>query len=142
MIAQLPLTQIFTRLRDRADKIVVDTPACATVADALMLAPYADCVVQVIGVGEVEPEFVRDASAALRAAAGSRLCFMMNRVPRDHSQKHRARYSWRRPGDAVELSALTEGMVRPRLPSADASGGRSAGFSPMDAPANDEELGD
>ncbi|MDE2125848.1 MAG: polysaccharide biosynthesis tyrosine autokinase [Armatimonadetes bacterium] len=142
MIAQLPLTQVFTRLRDRADKIVVDTPACATVADALMLAPYADCVVQVIGVGEVEPEFVRDASAALRAAAGNRLCFMMNRVPRDHAQKDRARYAWRRPGDATEVSVLAAGAPRPRLPSADGADLNTSGYSRMDERSHDEELGD
>jgi len=52
------------------------------VADALLLAPHADCVLYVVGVGMVGSETVRHTAAALAAASPKMLAYFVNRVPR------------------------------------------------------------
>jgi Mrp family chromosome partitioning ATPase len=61
-----------------ADMVVIDTPAAALVADALHIAPFADCILQVIGAGKVTEGMARDTIASIDAAAPNRMLFIVN----------------------------------------------------------------
>ena len=62
--------------------VIIDSPPAAVVADALLIAPHADCVLYVVGVGIVDSENMRNTAGALAAAAPKMLAYFVNRVPR------------------------------------------------------------
>ena len=82
LISQPRLEETFQRLRELADVVIIDSPPAAVVADALLLAPHADCVLYVVGVGIVDSENMRNTAGALAAAAPKMLAYFVNRVPR------------------------------------------------------------
>ena len=83
LISLPKMAEALQAYRKAADVVIVDTPACAVVADALFLAPYADCIMQVIGVGKAEQELVRETTATLRAAGGSEVVVFINHGQRE-----------------------------------------------------------
>lgn len=83
LISQPKMAEILDTCRELADVVIVDTPACAVVADALFLAPYADSIMQVIGVGKAEQDLVRETNATLRAASGSDVVIFINHGERE-----------------------------------------------------------
>ena len=93
-------------LRETADVVVIDSPPAAVVADALLLAPYADCVLFVVGIGMVDNEKVRHTAAALSAASPKMLAYFVNRVPHAGSESASYAYAAYRssPPPAVEAS--------------------------------------
>lgn len=101
-------------LRKEAEIIVLDTPACAVVADSLLLAPFADCVLHVVGAGISEGPAVRDATAALAAAAPKTMVYFVNRAPRGgrHAYSYYADYAYsdrkRNGHDALAVIDQTE----------------------------------
>lgn len=82
LISQPRLADTFQSLREAADVVIIDSPPAAVVADALLLAPHADCVLYVVGVGIVDSENMRNTAGALAAAAPKMLAYFVNRVPR------------------------------------------------------------
>jgi len=94
LISSLAMQQTLEMLRSEAEVIVVDAPACAIVADALFLAPHADCILHVIGVGQVDETLVRDTTAALAAAAPKTMAFFVNRVARSRSDAYKGYYAY------------------------------------------------
>lgn len=70
-------------LREESDVVIIDTPACSVVADALLMAPYADCILHIIGAGQVGENVVCEAAAALQAASPKTLAFFVNRAPKE-----------------------------------------------------------
>jgi len=89
-------------LRDMADVVVVDTPACAAVADALLISHYADCIVQVVGLGKVNEETMLDTTVALQAAGPSTLTYFVNRTPRQSDRSHSQYYYAMKRGSVRE----------------------------------------
>ena len=91
-------------LRTEADVIIVDTPACAVVADAVVLARYADGVIFVVGASQVDRDAVRLNSESLSAAGCGTMTFLMNRAPKDAAGTYRGYYYTRprpRPGAGI-----------------------------------------
>ena len=82
LISQPHMAEAMQALRAAADVVIVDSPPAAVVADALLLAPYVDCILYVIGVGMVDSENMRNTAGALAAAAPKMLAYFVNRVPR------------------------------------------------------------
>jgi polysaccharide biosynthesis transport protein len=98
-------------LREESDVVVVDTPACSVVADALLLAPYADCILHVIGAGQVGETLVSDTAAALQAAAPKTLAFFVNRAPSEKRAPYSNYYRYVAPADrAPVMRALPPGV--------------------------------
>lgn len=80
MMSSPLLAEVIDRLRELADVVIVDAPACAVVADALLIAPHMDCILQVVSAGIVDEKTVRNTTEALRAAAPKTLAFFVNRA--------------------------------------------------------------
>lgn len=88
-------------LRETADVVILDTPACVAVADALLMAPYADCIVQVIGLGQASEEMVLETTSTLRAAAPKTLVYFVNRAPREARHSYTKYYHYENRDDVV-----------------------------------------
>ncbi|HLV80403.1 MAG TPA: polysaccharide biosynthesis tyrosine autokinase, partial [Chthonomonadaceae bacterium] len=86
LISLPQMRQTLDALRQEADVVIVDTPASATVADALLLAPYVDCILHVVGAGHVDEEAVQETTRALNAAAPRTMVFFLNRAARDRGR--------------------------------------------------------
>jgi polysaccharide biosynthesis transport protein len=80
------------KLREEAEVVIIDTPACAFMADALLIAPHADCVLQVVGAGQVDEDLVRETTTALKAAEPKMMLFFVNRAPKDRSNAYHSYY--------------------------------------------------
>lgn len=80
LISALTMTQLMQDLREEAEVIIIDTPACSVVADALLLAPHADCILHVIGVGSADESLLRSAIQNLSAADPKAMVFFLNRI--------------------------------------------------------------
>ncbi len=58
--------------------VVIDTPASGAVADALLIAPLADCVVYVVGLSHVDTPTLWEAVAAIRQSCEAVVTFFVN----------------------------------------------------------------
>jgi capsular exopolysaccharide synthesis family protein len=86
------LAETMNQLRELADVVIVDAPACAVVADAMLVAPLVDCIIQVVGAGVVSEKLVSETTEALRAAAPRTFAFIVNRAPNDRSRVYTPYY--------------------------------------------------
>ena len=82
LISQPHMAETIQALREAADVVIIDSPPAAVVADALLIAPHADCVLYVVGVGIVDSDNMRNTAGALAAASPKMLAYFVNRVPR------------------------------------------------------------
>lgn len=83
-LVSLPgMQKLIQALRSKADAVIIDTPPCSLATDALFLAPHADCVVQVVGVGVADEMTLADVTQALQAAAPKAMTYFLNFVPRE-----------------------------------------------------------
>ena len=119
LISLPQMGQLLAMLRETADIIIMDTPACVAVADALLLAPQADCIVQVIGLGKVEDEMLLETTSALRAAAPQNLVYFVNRVARHVRHRYTKYYQYNARKKAAEilpspLNGARDGIAPPR----------------------------
>ena len=107
LISQPRMAETMQALREMADVVIMDSPPAAVVADALLLAPHADCVLFVVGVGMADTESVRQTAAALAAASPKMLAYFVNRVP--HMIGEPASYSYADYGGRPTAPPLTDG---------------------------------
>lgn len=84
------LPVLLDELRERADVIVFDTPACAGVADALFIAPYVDCILHVIRTGKADTDTVQETISSLQAANPDCMVFFVNSAPRERNTAYTA----------------------------------------------------
>jgi capsular exopolysaccharide synthesis family protein len=108
LISSEQMSALLEALRQEADVIIVDAPACAVVADALFIAPYIDTIVHVIGVGQVDSALVRDTTAALAAAAPKIMTYLLNRAPSGSSSPYKyypSYSSWHSPRPMAAVAA-------------------------------------
>lgn len=87
------LTETLDKLREAADVVMIDTPACGVVADAMLLAPYADSIVQVVGIGKADEEVVRDTTVTLQSVAPKNFVVFVNHAPREQRHGYSSYYS-------------------------------------------------
>ena len=107
LISQPRMAQTIKSLREVADVIIMDSPPAAMVADALLLAPHADCVLFVVGVGMADSDSVRQTAAALAAASPKMLAYFVNRVP--HAIGEPASYAYADYGATSGMGVLPSG---------------------------------
>ncbi len=114
LLAMPQAAQMIDALRREAEVVIIDTPACSVAADALYLAPYADCVLQVIGVGMVDEATLADANAALYAAAPKSLASFLNHTPRERRRKEAYSYArqYSRSGAVARPALPQNGTVK------------------------------
>jgi len=120
LISLPQMAETISLLRSEADVVVVDAPACSSVADALLIAPHVDCILYVIGAGQAREEIVQDTTAALSAAAPKTMVYFVNRAPKDRgSHGYKYYYSYtrskqhRRSYEQERLLTEGESDVRP-----------------------------
>ncbi len=81
LLSRPRLTDLMRELRDADCTVLIDTPACAVVSDAFLLAPHADCVLYVVGMGLVDETVIQQTRAALSAAGPQAMAYFVNRAP-------------------------------------------------------------
>ena len=89
LLSNARLPKLMQELREAQCTVLIDTPASAVVGDTLQLAPYADCILQVVGAGLVDEHMVKQTTHALRAAASCQVAYFVNRA----DGTHRSAYS-------------------------------------------------
>ena len=67
LLSQPDVGASFHDLRSRADIVIIDAPDCTSVPDTGLLASYADCLIQVIGMNRVTAAAMLDTSIALQS---------------------------------------------------------------------------
>ena len=78
LISLPQMENILKTLRNMADVVIVDAPACLDRPDVFFLAPMADCIVQVVGAGRVQEPALRQAFDSLSAARPSLHALFLN----------------------------------------------------------------
>lgn len=78
------LTKILTGLRDQVDIVVIDAPSCASSADSLFIAQFADCIVHVVCSETATQDDIVRTHEAFRAATPPTLALLVNHAPRNH----------------------------------------------------------
>ena len=81
MVSLPQMRQILETLRSYADVVVIDSPACLERADVFFLAPFADCILQVIGAKRADEVSVQQAFEALTAARPGLMALFFNFSP-------------------------------------------------------------
>ncbi len=93
LIARPAMATILEALRAEADIIFIDTPPCSLVADALVLAPLADCILQVVSLDMADQPTTLETTAALRAADPAKMVYFINRSPDEPNKSYTTYYS-------------------------------------------------
>jgi succinoglycan biosynthesis transport protein ExoP len=101
LISHVQMGELIARLKGMADVVILDAPACALVADPLLIAPHVDCILQVISLGVADEDLVRDTSATLQAAAPKTMAFFINRAPRERTRRRYRSYYYHAPHAAT-----------------------------------------
>jgi len=81
LFSQLRTGEMIQTLRKVADIVVIDTPPAGVVADALVLAPYADSILYVVAIGMADADSIQNTAAALASNAPNKLSYFVNRAP-------------------------------------------------------------
>jgi capsular exopolysaccharide synthesis family protein len=95
LLARPRMAEILGELRREASVVILDAPACAVFADALMLASHADCILHVVGVGQVDMELMQGVTQALSAAAPKAMVYLINKAPRERRHAYGDYYAYR-----------------------------------------------
>jgi capsular exopolysaccharide synthesis family protein len=113
LFSQPQVAEIVDSLRKEADIVIIDSPACSVVADALFLAPLADTIFFVIGMGTVNENALRDSASELASTTPGVMVYFINRVSGYLRTGYGSSYNY-------SASASRNGMQRPpSLPAPD-----------------------
>ncbi len=74
------MSRLLVKLNDKSDQIVLDAAPVLPVADAMILAPYADGIVMVVAANQVSKDFVIRAKDLLENTNTKILGVVLNRV--------------------------------------------------------------
>ncbi len=88
LLSQPGVQGIFDDLRAQADIVIIDAPDCTSVPDTALLASYADCLVQVVGINKVEAASMLDTSIALQSTNKPTVIFV-NNAQKKETRKYR-----------------------------------------------------
>ncbi len=94
MISMPVMARILEEMKSEVDVIVIDSPACSLFADALLLAPYADCIMHVVGSGTVDNDLVARTADAFGAAAPRTMVYFVNRAPKRSTRSYGYGYGY------------------------------------------------
>lgn len=93
LLSNARLPKLIQELREAQCTVLIDTPASAVVGDTLQIAPYADCILQVVGAGLVEEAMVKQTTHALRSAAACPVAYFVNRASGTQNSAYRNYYT-------------------------------------------------
>jgi len=93
LILKPKMIQVLEALRSHSDLVVVDTPACSVVGDALFLAEYADCILQIVGIDKIDEEALTRSVTTLDATAKKRVVLVTHAPETRQSKYYRHYYS-------------------------------------------------
>lgn len=92
LLALPTMKTLIEYLRKEGDLILIDTPPCSVVADALVLAPLCDCILQVVSLDMADQVTTLETAEALRAAEPKKLLFFINRSDMRSARYYRTYY--------------------------------------------------
>ncbi len=113
LIALPEMAEIVNQLRNEVDVVLIDAPACAVVADALLLAPHADAVLYVISAGHANEELIRETVNYIRTATTKPIVYFVNRSPREAHHPYGKYYSYYSAPEVVVDVTTTENGASP-----------------------------
>jgi len=93
LLSRPRLVDLMRELRGADCTVLIDTPACAVVSDAFLLAPHADCVLHVVGIGLVDETIIQQTRAALSAAGPQAMAYFVNRAPSTPGHAYQGYYA-------------------------------------------------
>ena len=93
LILKPKMIQILEALRSHSDLVVVDTPACSVVGDALFLAEYADCILQIVGIDKIDEDALTRSVTTLDATSKKRVVLVTHAPETRQSKYYRHYYS-------------------------------------------------
>jgi len=95
---------LITHLKDRFDRVIIDTPPIMPASDALILTPLTDGVVLVVKAGLMNRELVKNTVDQLKLAQANLLGIVLNRVDlkREGYYKYYHKYYSKYYGEDVE----------------------------------------
>ena len=93
LLSRPRLVDLMRELRGADCTVLIDTPACAVVSDAFLLAPHADCVLHVVGIGLVDEAVIQQTRAALSAAGPQAMAYFVNRAPSTAGHAYQSYYA-------------------------------------------------
>jgi capsular exopolysaccharide synthesis family protein len=93
LILKPRMLQVLDALRSNADLVVVDTPACSVVGDALFLADYADCILQIVGIDKIDEDALTRSVTTLDATSKKRVVMVTHAPETRQSKYYREYYS-------------------------------------------------
>jgi Mrp family chromosome partitioning ATPase len=99
------LTKILNGLRNQVDIVVIDPPACASSADSLFIAQFADCIVHVVSSERATQDDIVRTHEALRSASPTTLALLVNHAP--VNQKN-----GRKPVNEADLAASLQNRLQ------------------------------
>ncbi len=85
LLSQKKMGEIIVALRKEAEIVIIDSPACSVVADALFLAPLTDTIFYIIGMGTIHEDILKDIAAELGATTASMFFFVNRAAGRVHT---------------------------------------------------------
>lgn len=97
LIARPEMAEVLEILRREADIVFVDSPPCSLVADALVLAPMADCILQVVSLDMADQPSTLETTAALKAAEPRTMVYFVNRSTDEPNQAYSTYYTKQAP---------------------------------------------
>jgi len=109
MLARRNVPELFARLRQKFEWILVDSPPLASVTDALLLARHADLAVMVVQHNKVDKKLVKRSVIALRKATPNLLGAVLNAVDLKARSYH---YYYYQDGEPARAEPRTEAAVK------------------------------
>ncbi|CCW35088.1 capsular exopolysaccharide biosynthesis protein [Chthonomonas calidirosea] len=116
LLALPTMSELIAYLRKEADLILIDTPPCSVVADALVLAPLCDCILQVVSLDMADQVTTLETAEALRAAEPKKLLFFINRSDTRANRNYHSYYYYNKNG-ASARNGHTPDKDKPSVPS-------------------------
>jgi capsular exopolysaccharide synthesis family protein len=80
LLGSVRAAQVMERLKDFADIVIFDSPPAAIVTDAVIMAPRADAILQVVHAGNTRIDLMRRCRAIIEKANGQLLGPVLNQV--------------------------------------------------------------
>ena len=118
LLAMPKMAETIQTLRKERALIIIDTPPCSVVADSLVLAPLADCILQVVSLEMADQQTVLETTESLNASNPKKILFFINRC-KNVRQKYHTNYYYGGGGPSQNGKSQTKKESAPRkaLPS-------------------------
>ena len=96
LLSQPRMVEVLHELRAKADVVIIDAPDCTSVADTLLLAPHADCLLQVINLERADAAVLVDTTIALEGA-NRPTAFLVNNIKQSQKRSFQNRLALAAP---------------------------------------------